>query len=603
MKQLFRWSGLITFIVVVAAITAFWIVLAGPLIKHGVEYTGAEVVGAEVNLADASIGIAPLQLRLSGLQVTDPEKPTQNMVEFQSAVADLNLWKLMMGQVVISEMSIDGLKFNTPREHPGMVKARDDAAAESTESAKEKAAKALTDMGIELPSIATIMEKEPLLITSRSEELKAAYSEEKAKLDTLQAKLPNEKQLQQYQERTKTLTEGKPKDAAELNRRKQELDKLKQEIKGVKKTLANAKDEVQQSRQTLQTRLSQLKAAPGEDWRRLSGKYNLSQGGALNLSGLLFGDKVQNWSSQALYWYSLAKPYLGSSGEAVSEEDAEPRRATGRFIRFPSDNPTPDFLIKEARLQMALPFGDVMGQLQDITHQPEILGRPVTLKIDAEKLQGAERLVVDGTFDHIVADQAKDSIQFQLTALKLDEVELASQGSFPLQLAHAVSDLEGNITLQGESVEATFNSQFNQAKFAAEAKEGFAGEIAKAVSSIDRFNINGGISGTLGTPDLSLSSDLDKRLNQQLQQRIRAKQAEFERKLRAALEERIAGPQGEYTGKLKEVQSLQTNLQGQIDEYDKMLKAKVSGAQDKAKSDAREKAGGELKKGLESLKF
>jgi len=600
MKNIFRWSGLLGFIITVALIGAFWILLAGTLIKHGIEYAGTEAVGAEVDLTGASVGIAPLELRLKRLQVTDPSQPENNMVEFQSAVANLNFWKLMMGQIVINEMSIDGLKFDTKRERPGKVKTR--TAEASTETAKEKAVKALNKMGIELPSVASILDKEPLLITSRSEELKTSYTEEKAKLETLQGKLPDKKQLQQYQERTKKLTEGKPKDVAEFNQRKQDLDKLKAEIKETKKTLTNAKDEVQQSRKTLQTKLSQLKAAPGEDWRRLSDKYSLSQGGALNLSGLLFGNKVQNWSSQALYWYGLAKPYLGKTGSS-EEEESKPQRASGRYIRFPSNDPTPDFLVREARIQVALPFGDVMGQLKNVTDQPEILGRPATLKIDADKLKGAQRLVVDGTFDHVAPEKAKDTLQFKLTALNLDEVKLASQESFPLQLAHAVSNLQGDITLSGNNINADFSGQFSQAKFAAEAKEGLAGEIAKAITAIDKFNIDGGITGTLGAPKFSFSSDLDKRLGEQVQKRIRAKQAEFEQKLRTALEERIAGPQGEYVGKLNDMQLLQTSIQGQIDEYDKLLQAKVTGAEDKAKSEAKDKAKDKLQKGLEGLKF
>jgi len=602
MNKLFRWSGLIGFVVTIVVIAAFWLLLAGTLVKHGIEYAGSRTIGAEVNLADADVGIAPLQLRLTHLQVTDPGQPTQNMVEFQHAVASLDFWKLLMGQVVIEEMSIDGLKFDTSRQHPGALTRKAAAEGESGPSAREKAAKALAGAGVELPSIADVLKKEPLLITQRSDELKSAYAEEKTKLDALQAKIPDEKQRQAYQQQINTLTEGKPQTLEEFNRRKKELDQLKKELSQVKQTLSEAKQNVQQSKQTLQQKLSQLKAAPGEDWRRISTKYSLSQGGALNLSGLLFGNKVQNWTAKALHWYELAKPYMGAVA-TETEKEAKPARATGRYIRFPSRNPTPDFLIRKARLQIALPFGDVDGVLRDVTQDPQILGRPATLKIDADKLKGAQRLVVDGVFDHVKPQQPQDVLAFQLTALQIDKVQLVSQPNFPMSLAHAVSDLEGKTTLRGDAIEATFNGQFQQAKFSTEANEGLAGEIAKAIASIRTFTIDGGIHGTLGTPKFSLSSDLDKRLSQQLQQRLRAKQTEFEQKLRTALEERIAGSQGEHAGKLKDWQSVQDDLDTQLNAYEKMLQAKVSSVQEKAKSDAEEKAKDKLKKGLEGLKF
>jgi len=603
MSKLFRWSGLIGFVVTVALLAAFWLLLAGTLIKHGIEYAGSQTIGAEVNLAAAGVGIAPLQLRLTHLQVTDPGQPSQNMLEFQHAVASLDFWKLMMGQVVIDEMSVDGLKFDTPRQHPGALKsASAEPGEKSRPSAREKAAQALAGAGVELPSITEVLKKEPLLVTQRSDELKSTYADEKAKLEALQASIPDDKKRQAYQQRIQTLTESKPQTLAEFNQRKQELDQIKKELTQVKQTLSEAKQKVLQSKQTLQQKLSQLKAAPGDDWQRLSGKYSLSQGGALNLSGLLFGNKVQSWSAKALHWYAMAKPYLGSESKAT-EEEAKPERASGRYIRFPSNHPTPDFLIRKARLQVALPFGEVDGVLRDVTPDPQILGRPATLKVDASKLQGADRLIVDGVFDHIKPEQPQDVVTVRLNALQLDKVQLVSQQNFPMSLTHAVSDLNGKATLRGNAIEARFNGQFHQAKFTTEATEGLAGEIAKAIATIDTFTIDGGIDGTLGAPRFSLNSDLDKRLSQQLQQRLRAKQTEFEQKLRTALEERIAGPQGEYAGKLKDWDSVQGELQTQLDAYEKMLQAKVSNVQDKAKSDAEQKAKENLKKGLEGLKF
>jgi uncharacterized protein (TIGR03545 family) len=600
MKQLFRWSGLLGFLIVTALLGAFWLLLAGPLVKNAIEYTGSEAIGAEVNLDDAGVGLAPLKLRLGRLQVTDPSQPTHNMVEFQKAEARLDLWKLLLGQVVIDEMSIDGLKFDTERARPGALKAQ--TAEKGGGQLKERAARALAGAGIELPSVAEVLQKEPLLISQRSDELKRSYSEEQARLEALQARLPDEEQRRDYQQRIQQLTGSKPQNLAEFNQRKQELDKLKAELAGVKQTLSDARQQVQQSRQSLQRKLGQLKAAPGEDWQRLSSKYSLSSGGALNLSSLLFGDKVKRWSGKALYWYELARPYLERSASR-DETPAAPQRAAGRYVRFAHRNPTPDFLLREARLQIALPFGEVLGQLNDLTDQPQLLGRPATLKIDAQQLKGAERLVADATFDHTSLDQPRDTLRFQLSALQMDAVQLSTQEALSLQLARALGDLSGDITLRGEAIEAQFSGKFSKAHFSAETGEGLAGEIASALAGIDRFAIDGAIGGTLGAPRVSLSSDLDKRINQQLQQRLRAKQTEFEQKLRSALEARIAGPQEEYRGKLKEWQALQGDLQGQIDAYEKMLQAKLAGVQEKARGEAEGKAKEQLEKGLEGLKF
>ncbi len=592
MKQLIRWQGIIAFFVITGAAAAFWLLLADTLVRMSVESVGSELIGAEVNLDAADLSLDPLEVRLSHLQVTDPEQPQRNMLELGEAVASIEPWKLMMGQLIVNDLSVRGLQLNTPRSRPGAVKQTSEEDAGKSTNGEESAASAqLQKAKAALPSVSTILGQEALLVTSRAQAMPAVYAEEQAKIDTLLSKLPDEKSRQAYQQRFDRISAKKPNNLQEFNQQKQELEQLQKELKAVKQNLEQARKQIADSKQRMQQQLAELKSAPGEDLKRLREKYSLSPQGGLNLSRMLFGDQATEWAAMALKWYRKVEPFLAS--EETPQEQA-PQRAHGRYIRFPSSDPTPDFLLRRAQLQASLPFGDVEGVLADVTHQPSIIGRPATLKAAASQLSGVEQFSLDATFDHVSPEQAKDQVNFSLQALKLDQIKLG-EGESAVTLARAISDLAGDVTLQHGEIEAKFDGKFRNAQFESNLTEGMAGEIAKTLATIDQFNIEGGASGKLEAPAISLSSDLDKRLSEKFTQRLNAKQAAFEKELKEKLQQRIAGPQAEHQGKLQQIENYQQGIDEQLAENKKMLQARLDSYKGNANKQLEDK--------LKGLKF
>jgi uncharacterized protein (TIGR03545 family) len=597
MKQLFRWSGLLPFIIVSALLAAFWLLLADTLLKQTIESLGSDLVGAEVNLNKAELTLDPLQIRLVRLQVTDPEQPQHNMVELGEAVASLEPWKLLMGQIIINELSVTGLRVDTPRSRPGRLQPREEPA-----DTKEAAESTLSKLQAALPSVQSVLQQEPLLLTSRNEALQSHYAESRAALDALLVKLPDEQQRQQLQQRFTRATQGQPKTLEEFNTQKGELEKVQAELRTIKSTLDQSRDQLAQSREQLGGDLAALKAAPGEDLKRLREKYSLDTQGAINMSGLLFGDKVEGWMGKALQWYQRLEPMLGASGAGKAKE-AKPQRASGRYVRFPSADPTPDFLLRKARVQLSLPIGDIDSELRDLTHQPQIIARPATLSASASRLQGLQSLDLKGRFDHRDAATAEDTLTLQLKGLQLKELALSQNSDFPLSLIQATTDMQGNLTLSGGQIEAKMKGAFSNARFLAGAKGGLAGELAESLGGIDNFTIDATARGTLTSPEFSLNSDLDKQLNKQFQQRLKAKQAAFEQQLRTALEERIAGPRSEYEGKMAQLTQLQSQLDSQLSENQKMLQAKLDSFKGQADRQLEESGKKQLEDKLKGLKF
>jgi uncharacterized protein (TIGR03545 family) len=101
----------------VALIAAFWLLALGPLMKMAVEKYGSEAVGAQVNVADISLGFSPLSLTITGVQVADKDAPMENMVSFDTAVATLEPFPLLLGKAIIPDVKLTGVAMGTARSH------------------------------------------------------------------------------------------------------------------------------------------------------------------------------------------------------------------------------------------------------------------------------------------------------------------------------------------------------------------------------------------------------------------------------------------------------------------------------------------------------
>lgn len=81
----------------------------------------AKANGAEVNIA--SMRVSPLSgaLTASKVQITDPEKPNVNQIAVDKFSADAGVFDLLRGKVVIDDIQVENLTFNTPRKKAGEV--------------------------------------------------------------------------------------------------------------------------------------------------------------------------------------------------------------------------------------------------------------------------------------------------------------------------------------------------------------------------------------------------------------------------------------------------------------------------------------------------
>ena len=580
MTKWIRWSGLAGFIAVVGIIAALFIFLLPFLIKSGIEFAGTKLAGAKVTVDDADVTLSPLGVRLQGLQVADARAPMMNLLEFDEAVADLELAPLMIGKAISNELSVSNLRFHTERETSGALEVDIEETEEDSPSLKEKASEAL-------PSVDEILARETLTTPQAGEALKSSWDENSQRIDQAFDKVPDDNSIASYEEQIQDITSGRLESLEDFRQRKEKLDRLKKQLQEDRDAVRDARDAVRSAKSEVSARLTELRQAPSEDLAYLKDKYQLSASGVSNITGLLFGDDAANWAREALYWYEKVKPYLESdeSAESDNEEDEKAPRLAGRFVHFPSDDPWPDFMIRTARLTGPFDGGQLVISGKDITHQQTVTGRPTVFTATGEGLQKIGDLDGRLVLNHTMGT-ATDTLTLAISDWKMAPLNLGVSGA---RLASSRVQLDATAEVVRGELDADLDANVTQANFTGEGQTLFARELNAALQGINNFTVNAGVTGTLKNPDVAFGSDLDRQINSAISKRIRAKQDEFERKLRNRLNEKMSEYAGDYAEELQQLAAMEGSLDDKLGALKDLASAELEDFKAQQEREAREK--------------
>jgi len=119
--RLFRKSGLKLAVVGLLIAAALEAMLLDRALRIGIERGLAAATGAEVNVAEADLSLLHGRIDVRGLQATDPERPTHNMLEVEKLTAELNVSDLLRKRYVIDLLALSNARTGTERESPGRV--------------------------------------------------------------------------------------------------------------------------------------------------------------------------------------------------------------------------------------------------------------------------------------------------------------------------------------------------------------------------------------------------------------------------------------------------------------------------------------------------
>jgi len=573
MAKWIRWWGLGVFVVIAALFACVWVVFVDGWVKGLIEKAGTEAVGAKVELDAANLTLFPAGLTLMRLQVTDPKEPMTNAVEIAQVAMGLDGLNLLRRKVIVEEMAVEGVRLGTPRTTSG-------ATREVPGQEKEPGMFAIELPSLEVPDVKKILEQEDLETVRLIETLKEDIKGEKEAWETRLKSLPGKSQLAQYKERVKNLKKAKKGGLEGILGGVGEVQSLQQDIEREIDSLKGAKKEFEDKVALLRTRFEQIKTAPQRDIQHLKAKYNLSPQGLANMSQTLLGGEIGSWVRQGAEWYERAQPFL-EGAQAMKGKDAgpdvqKPLRGKGVDVHFKEAHPLPDFLIRHTKVSVNLALGDLAGTVRNITTDQPTLGQPTTFTFSGEQLKGVKSVSLEGALNHVVPANSKDHMTVQAKGYELTNLVLSKDAKWPVVLTRGLGDMKINAELKGQALTAHGGAQLSGLHLSA-GQEGDTNPLTKALSSavtdISQLALQADVKGTLEHHDVTLSSDLDRILQNAAGKMVNELAAKFGAELQSAISAKIAEPMNQLKANMAGFDGIASDLTERVTGHNDILKS------------------------------
>lgn len=566
MKKWIRWQGLMLFAAILILGCIFWFLLVDRLVERLIERAGTQMVGAKVELEKADLSLFPAGLTLKRLQVTNPEDPMKNAVEVARISCKLDGLNLFRRKIIIEEMALDGVRLGTSRSHSGALIQADQKEAR----VKKPAARfpSLEFPSFDLPSVEKILQKEELKTIKLAESFQKEMAVEKEHWQKRVAELPDSKKIDDYRDRLAKLPSvtkggigaiaGGLGDALELQK------EIQKDIDRIRKM----QEEFAARMTSWKAKLSQIEKAPLEDIHRLKSKYSPSAENIGNFARLLLEGKTQEWIETALFWWEKLRPILERTKERKGKAEViHPIRGKGVDVRYPETKPLPDFLIQILKASLNLDIGNIAGRVQDITPDPDILGRPLKFAFSGEKMKLASLVKAEGVIDRVSPAQANDQFKVLIQGYQVKDLNLSSMPNLPLQLTAGIADLNLTGKLRKDTIDADLMVNLKSTRLTLPLKgepNPMLNAVSSAFSGISGFSLKATVTGPLDRYRVEVSSDFTDQLKNALKPQLEKFTANFERDLTSAVKSKVSAPLQGAQSSLGGLDGLQKEIENRL---------------------------------------
>ncbi len=508
MRKWVRWRGIAIFFLIILLVLGVWYLLADRIIANNIEKIGEYIVGAKVEVGKADLTLIPLGVSLTNLKVADANSPMQNLIDVDNISFHLDGKYLFERKVIVKDMLVEGLKFNTERKKSGKIR-----------GAKPLTVKnAIDDIVIpllDLSKLETFVEQEKLQsingLNDISKDIKRVENEWKAALKMM----PNMEDMSDYQNRIniiiadikKNKVAGLITHARGIKRLKEEIDKDIKDIKLNKKAMLIDID-------SLKTKKDRGLDNVGNDIAKLRDKYTPDIRGFKNFSQYIFKDDILQQIDEGLLWYNKLEPLFDYVYKNLKEDyyGNEPILFDGIDVEFPEHDPKPTFFIELAKLSFEQTKGNLFGEIKNFTTQQNISGLPTSINLNGSNLDFAESINFSGLINHVNDNDVEDNLSLTIRKQKITGTKFKIIEDWELNISNGTIDRIFEINIHNGNIEGKIKLNFAETSI----RSNYLGEKNIIINSIDsvlikisNFYVDIDISGTPGDYITTINSNLD----------------------------------------------------------------------------------------------
>lgn len=538
----------------IAIVAISYLFFANIVLKTLAQNALGDASGAEVNIGAVEHRFFPFGLTLTRLQATDNRNSLHNKIEISMLKADVNFMPLLSKKLIIDNLIVQDVEFDTKRDSAGAIYVQPDAQTSSF------AFPTLAD----LPSVDDILEKSPLKTTAAVAEAKRVLKQYKRPIQDKYATLPNKQKLIAYKERLNVLQETDYKNPTNLIAAKKEFDDIKETIKKDRTNMSAFINLAKEAQAASANSVSLLKSAPQDDFALLKGLVAGDEGAIGEVTQHLFGEKATIYTRGLL----VVMDMLSSSSEDPVVEQTT------------VDDGLPRVWIKNAVVSIQRQDQKIQTAWQNITDQHALIGKPTSFLVNSSEPNNLSNIDLNGTFE-IIEGKVNSVQNWDIKGLVLDAIELVPQQSKQKLNALLESGLlasKGELNVVDGQLTGSSVFDLSALNLKATGEDDLTNAMAEIISGLSELKLSTDFSGTLTSPSIKIKSDLNKKMLQALSSGLTGNSSGKLNQLKAKLNAKAAEQLGQSGQQLASIDALLAAAQGDTDSLNELLKSQMTNA-------------------------
>lgn len=551
--KIFRWKAIGPLLLFLCILLVLVWIFAEPVARQTTEEAGSELLGTQVEVGKLDLLPRQASVDLRALQVADPFVLTRNLIEADEIRLKLNPAALAEKKLVIERLSLRGMRFGTARKKPARPPSGKGFAPQVYRSVQQWANQfkvpllsltpidTIRQLALDPTQLTTIREAQALL--ARTDSSRKALEQGFQQLD-IAPTLDSARALVQRLAATDPKKLGLDGTRQAIQAVQQSLKQIEDAKKRIEALERNTRTAVQFLGQGVQL----LDQARQKDFAFAKSLLKLPTFSAPEIGTAFFGKVSIDRFKQAVYWAELAQRYMPPGLLSRPTPGPKRLRAAGSTIEFPKARDFPRFLLEQGQMDFTIGGtsavrGAYAATVQGLTSTPALYGRPAVITARRRAAGSAIASIdVDAVINHITG-RTHDSATASLRGIKLPSFDLPG---VPFRVAPGTgsSDLAFSMKNAGAELFGRWAIGSQQVRWLADTTGRSLNEIERlvwrVVSGLTNLQVVAELQGSIGSPKLSVSSNLDKAIAQRLQRVIGEEVAKAERMVRAKVDSLVA---------------------------------------------------------------
>lgn len=649
----FRLEAILPLAIIIGAVVFYFTVLFDLHLRKSIEWIGYRVMGAEVNVGFLKTSFLGGTFHMSGLQLTDPLKPSQNSLEIGDIRFAVSWDALLRGKLAIEEVAVEGIQVSSPRKKPGKVKPPEPPAPKDSKTAKvlqeeaEKLAdRALTrledtDTGSQVftdligflgnkqgPADLGANWESQIVSKKKIKELELQLQQNQEKWKNLFAGLPQQDEFNVLQGKisaVKTSGFSQPQELqAELQKVQailSEVDAQVKKVQGVQNELGTDLKGIDQSFKLIE---NQIKL----DIADLESKFKLPKLDVASFSKGLFFQYLKPYLSKFQQAKALADKYLPpnlkkSKDQKTAVQIKPHPRAKGIVYEFGKVNAYPMFWVKKVSISSkATPDGfsaNLSGVITNIVSNQAIIGKPTTGKVEGD-IPSLQWQGFKSDFEiNQLSEEGKYIATFMIGQYPLSSTELVSSPDVKIGFQQARGGLRSQFELTGfDRIKYSVNNQFDEVQYKIDSTNALAKEMLSNIFS-GITKVTADVYGEGSFPNFpvnitsNLGGELQKGFSRELQKKIDEFRKQIQVQVNAAIEAEKkklesqylalrAQAEGEVKKATDQINTQKSSAEAQANKARKDFEDKANQEKQRLEAEAKKALGAEGEKKIEDLK-